>query len=447
MSTPGTTEHAVSKREFRRVLLSSYIGSAIEYYDFLLYVAAASLIFGQLFFSQLTPTMATIASLGTLAVGYVSRPLGAAVFGHFGDRYGRKSVLVATLVLMGVSTSAIGLLPTGKDAGLWSPALLILLRLLQGLSAGGEWGGGVLMAFEHAPADRRGLAGSFTNAGGPSGTMLAALVLGLFSLLPQHQFMIWGWRVPFLLSFLLVMLGLWMRLRVTESPIFLEAQRKRQASGKAASIPLVQLFRTPKPLLFAFVSLLAQFVVYSLVASFGLTYARSKGLPISSVLAIQGSASVFCAIGQIASGYLSDRVGRKVMMIFGMTVGVLFCYPFLALLSSGEVIGTAVGFIVMNFFVIGPMFGPCAAFLSEQFETGARYTGASLGYQGASTLGAGFSPLILASLLAADNGGYHYIFAFVVCVCAVSALTILLGGKAQRAHRMPDILPQAQASD
>jgi MFS transporter, MHS family, shikimate and dehydroshikimate transport protein len=447
MSTPGSSEQAVNKGEIRRVVLSGYVGSAIEYYDFLLYVAAASLIFGQLFFSRLTPTMATIASLGTLAIGYVSRPIGAAFFGHFGDRYGRKSVLVATLVLMGVSTSAIGLLPTGNDTGLWSPTLLIILRLLQGLSAGGEWGGGVLMAFEHAPGNRRGLAGSFINAGGPSGTMLAALVLGLFALLPQRQFMSWGWRIPFLLSFLLVILGLWMRLRVTESPIFLEDQRKRKATEKVLTVPLLQLLRAPKPLIFTFLSLLAQFVVYSLIASFGLTYAKSKGLPISSVLAIQGGASVFCAIGQIASGYLSDFVGRKTMMILGMLVGVLFCYPFLLLLSSGDVAKTAIGFIVMNFLVIGPTFGPCAAFLSEQFETGARYTGASLGYQGASTIGAGFSPLILSSLLAADNGGYQFILVFVVCVCAISVLAILLCGKVKTARRLLDSLPGVQGSD
>jgi MHS family shikimate/dehydroshikimate transporter-like MFS transporter len=422
------------KIELRRVLLSSYVGSAIEYYDYLLYIAAASLIFGQLFFSELTPAMATVASLGTLAVGYVSRPLGAAFFGHFGDKYGRKSVLVTTLLMMGLSTALIGFLPTSAQVGMWSPALLILLRLIQGISVGGEWGGAALMAFEHAPENRRGLASSFSAAGGPTGTMLAALVLGLFALFPERQFLSWGWRIPFLFSFLLVGVGLWMRLRVAESPLFLEEQRKRSMHGYVQKAPLIELLRAPGSLLVSFVALLAPFTFNSLLGSFGLTYAKSSGMSISSILAIQAVGALLCALSEILCGLLSDIYGRRLVMLFGMVVGMLFTYPFLQLLSSGSVIQTTVAFLVMYAFVIAPMFGPCAAYLSEQFDTGSRYTGASLGYQAASTLGGGFVPIILGSLLVAQNGGYGLILLFVVGICVMSsfavALTVLLARQA-----------------
>lgn len=415
-----------SPAELRRVLLSSYIGSAIEYYDFLLYIAAASLIFGQLFFSNLTPMMATIASLGTLAIGYVSRPLGAAFFGHFGDKYGRKSVLVTTLLIMGLSTTMIGLLPTSEQVGMWSPALLIVLRMIQGISVGGEWGGAALMAFEHAPEKNRGFASSFSAAGGPTGTMLAALVLGLFALLPEKEFLSWGWRVPFLLSFILVGFGLWMRLRVTESPLFIEELRKREATGKVHKPPLMDILRSPKALLLAFMSLMAPFTINSLAGSFGLSFAKTNGLPISSVLAVQAGGALLCAIGEIVSGYLSDRYGRRSVMMFGMVAGVLFSYPFLHLLSSGSVVQAAIAFGVMYGVVIAPMFGPSAAYLSEQFDTNSRYTGASLGYQVASTIGGGFAPIIFASLLAMRGGSYELILVFIIGVCLASALALAL---------------------
>ncbi|WP_175839424.1 MFS transporter [Burkholderia anthina] len=423
---------AARRKELRRVLLSSCIGSAIEYYDFLLYVAAASLIFGRLFFSNLTPVMATIASLGTLAVGYVSRPLGAVFFGHFGDRYGRKSVLIATLITMGVSTTLIGLLPTSAQIGIWSPAALVFLRMLQGVSVGGEWGGGALMAFEHAPEHRRGFASSCSVAGGPAGTMLAAGVLSLFALLPQSQFLAWGWRVPFLLSAVLVGVGFWMRIRVAESPLFVEAQRKRQATGAKHKPPLFDVLRAPKPLLVGFISMLAPFTLYSLVASFGLTYSRKHGLPISSVLAIQATGAVFCAFSEVLCGYLSDRVSRHSVLIFGITAGALLAYPYLLLLASGDVFKTTAGFLLMNVCVIGPVLGPSAAYLAEQFDTHSRYTGASLGLQAASTVGAGFAPITLASLLVLNAGGYQLILAFIVTICLLSGAVIGIRANTRR---------------
>ncbi|MFK4296609.1 MHS family shikimate/dehydroshikimate transporter-like MFS transporter [Arthrobacter sp. GAS37] len=435
VSAPDAARSTVNqKRELRRVLLSSYLGSAIEYYDFLLYVAAASLVFGDLFFSNMPPVVATLASLSTLAVGYLSRPLGAVIFGHYGDKIGRKSILVITLLIMGVSTALIGLLPTSNQVGALAPILLVLLRFIQGISVGGEWGGAALMAFEHAPEDRRGFASSFAQAGGPTGTMLAAAVLGLFALLPKDQFMTWGWRIPFLLSAVLVAIGLWVRLRISESPLFVEEQRKQVASGAKAAIPLMQVLRQPRALILVFIALLSPFLFNSLLNSFGLTFAKSNGLELSSVLAIQAAGGFACVVFQIVSGALSDRFGRTAVMTFGMVAGVLFTYPFLLLTSSGEFGKVLLAFVVMNAVAISPMYGPMAAYLSEQFRTGSRYTGASLGYQAASTVGGGFGPMLLATLIAAANGmGWGYILAFTVAIGVLSALAMWVLGRSRSA--------------
>lgn len=417
-------------RELKRVITSSYVGSAIEYYDFLLYVAAASLVFGDLFFSNMSPVVATLASLSTLAVGYLSRPLGAIIFGHYGDKVGRKSILIITLLTMGLSTALIGLLPTSSQVGALAPTLLVVLRFIQGVSVGGEWGGAALMAFEHAPQKLRGFAASFAMAGGPTGTMLAAAMLSLFALLPKDQFMAWGWRVPFLLSAVLVVFGLWIRLRISESPLFIEEQRKQAASGTKNALPLWQVLRRPGTLLAVFFAVLSAFIFNSLLNSFGLTYAKSNGLQLSLVLAIQSAAGLVGIVGQLASGALSDKFGRKKVMLFGMVAGALFTYPFLLLTGTGEFAQVLIAFVVMNAIAVSPMFGPVAAYLSEQFRTGSRYTGASLGYQLASTVGGGFGPLLLASLFAAENGvGHIYLILFVVGISALSALAMWFLGR------------------
>ncbi|WP_063740020.1 MFS transporter [Amycolatopsis jejuensis] len=416
-----------NRRELRRVLLASYLGSAVEYYDFLLYVTASSLVFNKLFFSNLSPVAGTIASLATLAVGYVSRPLGAVLFGHFGDRLGRKSVLVVSLLMMGASTTLIGVLPTSQQVGALAPVLLVLLRVLQGISVGGEWGGASLMAFEHAPPHRRGFAASFSAAGGPTGTALAAGVLGLFTLMPRDQFFSWGWRLPFLLSAVLVGIGLWTRLRISESPLFVAEKRRQQESGETPKIPLWEVLRSPRPLILAFLALLASFTFNSLVGSFSLTYSRDHGLDVSVVLGIQVVGGIVCVAGEILGGAASDRFGRRAVLAFGVIVGSLFAYPFLQLISSGETGKTMLAFVVMYGFAVGPLFGPTGAYLSEQFATRSRYTGASLGYQSASTVGGGFVPVILASLLAASNGGHGLILLFLVGIGVLSLLALAAG--------------------
>jgi MFS transporter, MHS family, shikimate and dehydroshikimate transport protein len=280
------------------------------------------------------PAAGTIASLGTLAVGYISRPLGAILFAHFGDRVGRKSVLVFTMLTMGVSTTLIGLLPTSQQVGMLAPVLLILLRIVQGVSVGGEWGGASLMAFEHAPAHRRGFAASFA-AGGPTGTALAAAILGLFTLLSTDDFYTWGWRVPFLLSAALVAIGLRTRLRVSESPLFVDEKRRQQEEGDKPKILVWEVLRATHTLIAAFLSTLAAFTYFAMVGPFGLTYARGSWLDVSLVLLIQTIGGVTCVISEIASGALSDRFGRRAVIGFGVVAGALFTYVSRAARSAG----------------------------------------------------------------------------------------------------------------
>lgn len=414
-----------NSRELRRVVLSSYVGSALEFYDFILYVTAASLVFGGVFFTGLSPVAATIASLGTLAAGYLSRPLGALIFGHVGDMVGRKPALVLTLILMGVSTTLIGILPTSHQVGALAPILLVTLRVVQGICVGGEWGGAAVMAFEHAPAHRRGFAASFVNAGQVTGSALATGMLALFSLLPEEQFLSWGWRVPFLFSAVLVGVGLWVRLRISESPLFIEEQRRRHKQNVAVKVPLWAILRAPRSLLLAFFALLGPFILTAgLGSSFGLAYARQSGLEVSVVLGITFIASLVSVFFALAAGALSDRYGRKTIMIFGLVSGVVFTYPFLRMIGSGDFVLTLIAFVVLFALIITPIFAAGVAFLSEQFDTGSRYTGAALGYQLASTIGGGFAPVILASLLAAQAGGLGLILVFVIGAGVLSTLAI-----------------------
>ncbi|MDV6261100.1 MFS transporter [Rhodococcoides yunnanense] len=426
-AVPTTQQGSEQRRHMRRVLLSSYLGSAVEFYDFLVYGTAASLVFVHIFFADLDPVVGTIASFGTLAVGYLARPIGGIIFGHFGDRLGRKKMLVLTMSLMGGASTAIGLLPTQAQVGVLAPLLLITLRVVQGIAVGGEWGGATLMALEHSDGRKRGLAAAIVNSGAPTGAVLAATIMGLFSLLPEDDFMSWGWRVPFLLSAILVVISLWIRLSVTESPLFTQALAQAARVGQERKSPLAQVLREPKSVILTCLSGAGATAFQSLMATFGLTYAVLGGADRSTALF---AAAVGAAVNIVTiplSGALSDRVGRRPVLLGGFGIGVVLVYPILSMLGSGSTALLFTGYILGYGLVVGCLFGTLSSFISEQFRTTSRYTGSSLGYQLAATLGAGFAPLIAVQLLDAGGGSdATFVAVFAAAAFLISACAVLL---------------------
>ena len=427
-SATGATPPAThDRRQMRRVLFSSFLGSAVEFYDFLLYGTAAALVFGHLFFSDLTPVVATIASFGTLAVGYVVRPLGGVIFGHFGDRIGRKSMLVLTMTLMGAASFAIGLLPTYATIGALAPVLLIVLRLIQGFAVGGEWGGAALMALEHSDENRRGFSASFANMGAPAGAVLSTVVLAVVTLLPDDDFLAWGWRIPFLLSAVLVGIGLYVRLKVTESPLF-EQEVITAVAAEKKRLPIVDVLRNnPRSVLLGIGAGIGAFALQALMATFALTIGVQGGLPRSTVLWLFAAGSLVQIFALPAYAALSDRIGRRPVMITGCIAAMIAAYPVLRLIASGSVPAVLLGFLIAMPLVQAAMYGPLAAFTTEIFATGNRYTGASLGYQLSSTLGGGFAPLISAALVAGAAGnGLLRVAVFAATAAVISAVTIAI---------------------
>ncbi|NJC86678.1 MHS family MFS transporter [Planosporangium mesophilum] len=398
MGTPMTQPH-FSPTQLRRAVLSSYLGSVIEYYDFLLYATASAVVFSRIFFSNLDPLVGTIASFGTLATGYFARPLGGIVFGHFGDRIGRKKMLVLSMSLMGIGSTLIGLLPTYTQIGIWAPILLVLLRVVQGIAVGGEWGGAVLMSAEHATS-RRGLWASFTNAGAPSGMVVSTLVMALSAAIAGEQgFLVWGWRIPFLLSVVLLAIGLFVRSRVTETPVFTKA-----ADAKPSAPPLLEVFRRhPRNLALAVGVGFGAFVAQSTLTTFVISYAVRAGFPRSTVLNALTLSSVAAALGVIGWSALSDRVGRRPVVLAGAAGMGVWAFLLFPMINSRSTLLLTLAVVVGQGVVHSAMFGPLAALYAELFSTRARYTGASLGYQ-ISGIGAGLAPLVFASVLAGGRG-------------------------------------------
>ncbi|MFC9934721.1 MFS transporter [Glutamicibacter sp. NPDC127525] len=414
---------SLNTKDMRRILASSFIGSAIEYYDFILYATAASIVFSQVFFADLSPSFGLFASFATLAAGYVARPLGGIVFGHFGDRIGRKKMLVLSMMMMGVATTLIGLLPTTAQIGILAPTALVLLRVVQGIAVGGEWGGAALMALEHAPASKRGFATSFANAGGPAGAILATLVVSAFSAIAGDQFLIWGWRIPFLLSAALIAVGLVIRLKVAETPMFsklAEASEKRK-------LPLLEVLRNhPRAVVLALLATVSFYCCQGLLTVWGVSVAVGEGVDRSGVLNWKAAGAVLTLIVTFWAARMSDRVGRKRMLVLAGIVGIVLAYPLMALLNNGTLWGFAVAIVIGNGLVQGLLYGPIGAFVAEQFPTHVRYTGASLAYQGASVVGAGFTPMIASGLVIAGGGGFWLVAVFWMLVMAIGLGAVLL---------------------
>jgi len=437
MATDRNDPDKIIRSQRRRAVTASTVGTTIEWYDFFLYGTAAALVFPKLFFPDSSAYVGVLAAFGTQFVGFAARPIGAAIFGHYGDRFGRKSALITTLLLMGVGTFLIGVLPTHASIGFMAPVLLTLLRLIQGIGVGGEWGGSVLLSMEWGSAKRRGFMASWPQLGVPLGLLASTGMVKLMSNVSGDSFETWGWRVPFLLSAVLVGVGLYVRLRVMDSPDF-TVVKKEKAVVKA---PVLQVIRTqPREILTsAFVRMSEQAPFY-LFITFVLAYGTKKvGFTKDELLTDTMIAAALGLISVPFFGYLSDLIGRRLMYGIGIASTAIFAFPYFGLLNT-KVAGMALLAIVVSLLVHDMQYGPQAALIAENFGTNVRYSGAGLGYQLASVIAGGPAPLI-ATWILKNTGSSIGISWYIVGCCVVSMIALVLMPKhAQPAAADPSIV-------
>jgi MFS transporter, MHS family, shikimate and dehydroshikimate transport protein len=424
------------RRSIREVAFASFIGAAVEWYDFFVYGTAAALVFPKLFFPGFSPLAGTFASFATFGVGFFARPIGGVVFGHFGDRTGRKSMLVVTLLLMGAATFLIGLLPTFEQIGVMAPILLVALRLVQGFALGGEWGGATLMAFEHAPEENRTFYASWPQLGVPAGLVLSTAVFALFTALPEKQFFAWGWRVAFLLSIALIVLGLFIRLRVAESPVFSRV-KERGAESKA---PLLEVLRDHRlALVLAVGMVFVSITGFYIATTFSLSYLTAR-LGVARNVALVGNVlfSTSGAASTLILARLADRAGKYRVAILSAAFQVLLSYPFFWLLSTRE---PALIWLAMSVwaFVGSALYGITGAMLAELFAPRMRCSGISLGYQIAGMLGGAPAPIIATYLIHWSSGATWSIATYLAASSLITLVAVCVASQRQSVAIVADL--------
>ena len=416
--THANMSEADHTAQLRKAVVASTIGTAIEWYDFFLYGTAAGLVFGKLYFPNEDPLTATLAAFGTYFIGFVGRPIGAAIFGHYGDRIGRKATLIATLLTMGIATFLIAFVPTYAEIGIWGAVILTVLRMVQGIGVGGEWGGSVLLAMEWSKSHgSRGLVASWPQFGVPCGLFLANLAVLAFSQMSGDQFYTWGWRLPFAISIVLVGVGLWIRLGILETPVF----QKVLDEDKVEKAPIVEVFKKhPKEIVLSALARMAEQAPFYIFTAFIFAYAvgtlhMSRNLILTAVLV----ASCVSFVSIPLSGHISDLIGRRKMYLIGAATVGLFGFLYFAMVDTANPVLVFLA-IVLSLIPHDMMYGPQAALIAEAFTPRLRYSGASLGYQLASVIAGGPAPLIATALFASYKSGFA--ISIYIAICAVISL-------------------------
>jgi len=416
--TQGALSASDHSAQLRKAVIASTIGTAIEWYDFFLYGTAAGLIFGKLYFPNQEALTATLAAFATYFIGFIGRPIGAAIFGHYGDRIGRKATLIATLLCMGIATFLIAFVPTYSSIGIWGAVILTVLRTLQGIGVGGEWGGSVLLAMEWSRTHgQRGLVASWPQFGVPCGLFLSNLAVLAFSQLTGDQFVTWGWRLPFALSIVLVGVGLWIRLGILETPVFQQLLDDK----KIEKTPVIEVFkRHPKEILLSALLRMSEQAPFYIFTAFIFAYAvgtlhMSRDLILTAVLV----ASCVSFITIPLSGHISDRIGRRKMYLIGAAATGVFGFLYFGMVDTAAPVAVFVA-IVLSLIPHDMQYGPQAALIAEAFTPRLRYSGASLGYQLASVIAGGPAPLIATALFATYHSGYA--ISIYIAACAVVSL-------------------------
>ncbi|MGB3482441.1 MAG: MFS transporter [Mycobacterium sp.] len=433
--TATTGRRSTAKVSPRKVAVASFVGTAIEWYDFFIFGTAAALVFGTQFFPTLNPLAATLAAFATFGVAFFARPLGAVVFGHYGDRIGRKKMLVLSLLLMGGSTVLVGLVPNYEQIGIAAPLLLVLLRLLQGFAVGGEWGGAVLMAVEHAPQHKRAFYGSFPQAGVPAGLVLATTAFLLVGLLPEEAAMSWGWRIPFIASAALVAIGLYVRFSLTESPEFEETQ----SSKKLTRMPIAEVLRSHRaPLAVGIFTQATSLVPFYLVTVFVLSYGpETLNVPRQMILLALLIACILDIFSVPYASAVADRIGPRKMLIWGAAYMAVVAYPFFFLLSLGTFASVCAAMILIVTVGHAVTYSAVAAYASGLFPAEVRYTGASVAYQMGGVLFSAPAPFIAVAITASIGSqavGQLALAGYIAAACVISILALTIPAAAKLRH-------------